>query len=73
MGEQLVRQRTTLGLSQKESAERLDVDPSTLAKWERAERKPTGVFLARVNRFLQGGETSDARRVGLVEGSFRIG
>jgi Helix-turn-helix len=59
-----VRQRTTLGLSQKESAERLGVDPSTLAKWERAEREPTGVFLARVNRFLQGGKTSDARRVG---------
>jgi transcriptional regulator with XRE-family HTH domain len=32
LAEQLVRQRTSLGLSQKESAERLGVDPGTLAK-----------------------------------------
>ena len=34
LAEQLVRQRASLGLSQKDSAERLGVDPSTLAKWE---------------------------------------
>jgi transcriptional regulator with XRE-family HTH domain len=40
LAERLVRQRTGLELSQKESAERLGVDPSTLAKWERGEREP---------------------------------
>ena len=40
VAEKLVRQRTSLGLSQKESAERLGVDPGTLAKWERGERGP---------------------------------
>jgi transcriptional regulator with XRE-family HTH domain len=54
-GERLVRQRTSLGLSQKESAERIGVDASTLAKWERGEREPAGGFLERVERFLNGG------------------
>ena len=63
---QLVRQRKGLGLSQKESAERLGVDPSTLAKWERGEREPAGGFLERVKRFLDGGgeRRSSARRAG---------
>jgi len=64
VAEQLVRQRSSLGLSQKESAKRLDVDPGTLVRWERGEREPTGVFLGRVKRFLQAGEDSVARRVG---------
>ena len=66
VSEQLVRQRTSLGLSQKESAERLGVDPSTLAKWERGEREPAGAFLARVDHFLVQSEASrvDARRAG---------
>jgi site-specific DNA recombinase len=64
VAEQLVRQRTSLGLSQKESAGRIGVDPSTLAKWERDEREPTGAFLARVKRFLQEGEVSGSRRAG---------
>jgi transcriptional regulator with XRE-family HTH domain len=60
----LVRQRTSLGLSQKESAERLGVDPSTLARWERGEREPVGAFLGRVKVFLQEPEVTSARRVG---------
>jgi site-specific DNA recombinase len=59
---QLVRQRTSLGLSQKESAGRIDVDPGTLARWERGDREPTGAFLSRVERFLQESEVSGARR-----------
>ena len=39
-GERLVRHRTAMGLSQKEAALDLGVDPSTLAKWERGERGP---------------------------------
>ena len=42
LAEQLVRQRTSLGLSQKESAGRIGVDASTLAKWERGGREPAG-------------------------------
>jgi site-specific DNA recombinase len=53
LGGQLVRKRTTLGLTQKEAAERLGVDPSTLAKWERGNREPRGVFLTRVKQFLK--------------------
>lgn len=52
LGESLVRRRTELGWSQKEAAKRLQVDPGTLARWERGEREPTGVFLKRVSRFL---------------------
>ena len=64
LAEQLVRKRTSLGLSQEESAKRLGVDPSTLAKWERGERKPGGVFLGRVKRFLEDGDEAGARRAG---------
>ena len=52
LAEQLVRHRTTLGLSQKEAARQLGVDQGTLARWERGEREPTGGFLGRVKRFL---------------------
>ena len=62
MGEQLVRQRTSLGLSQKEAAERLGVDPGTLARWERCERDPAGVFLQRVRAFLAGKATTRVAR-----------
>ena len=35
------------------AAERIGVDPSTLAKWEQGKREPPqGVFLGRVKRFL---------------------
>jgi transcriptional regulator with XRE-family HTH domain len=64
LSEQLVRQRTSLGLSQKESAGRIDVDPGTLAKWEQGKREPQGVFLGRVKRFLQDAEAPGARRAG---------
>jgi transcriptional regulator with XRE-family HTH domain len=57
MAEQLVRHRGTLGLSQKEAARAIRVDPCTLARWERGEREPTGTLLSRVVRFLTGGET----------------
>jgi len=47
-GENLVRHRITLGISQKEAALDLGVDPSTLAKWERGESEPKGILLGRV-------------------------
>ena len=63
-GTRLVRCRSTLGLTQKETARGLGVDPGTLARWERGEREPTGAFLERVKRFLQDGETRQARFAG---------
>ena len=49
---QLVRQRMTLGLSQKEAAREIGLDQGTLAKWGRGEREPTGAFLGRVKSSL---------------------
>ncbi len=73
LAEQLVRHRTCLGLSQKAAALELDVDPSTLARWEQGEREPKGILLGRVERLLQNGEASNARRAGWAEASSRAG
>jgi DNA-binding XRE family transcriptional regulator len=48
-GERLVRCRTSLRLSQRESAKRLGINPSTQAKWERGEREPAGLLLGTLN------------------------
>ncbi len=48
----LVRARTTLGLSQREAARKIKVDPSTLARWERDECRPAGELAARARHFL---------------------
>ena len=50
--EKLVRHRTSLGLTQKESAARIGVDQCTLARWERGEREPGGTFDLRVDKYL---------------------
>jgi DNA-binding XRE family transcriptional regulator len=50
LSERLVRQRTSLGLSQAETARGLAVDPGTLARWERGEREPTGKFIRALRR-----------------------
>jgi transcriptional regulator with XRE-family HTH domain len=57
----LVRQRTGLGLSQKEAAGEIGVDPGTLAKWERGEREPAGGFLRRVQTWFEQAEAQDSR------------
>jgi transcriptional regulator with XRE-family HTH domain len=66
LAERLVRHRTSLGLTQKETSKRIGVDPCTLARWERGEREPTDAFLACVTRFLSELETrrSGLRRAG---------
>ena len=61
LGGHLVRHRTSLGLSQSESARRLGVDPGTLARWERDERKPIGAFAARVERLLTAVDCTPAK------------
>jgi transcriptional regulator with XRE-family HTH domain len=58
LAEQLVRQRTSRGLSQKEAAIRIGVDPGTLARWERGEREPTGAYAVRVQRFVTAQEVT---------------
>jgi transcriptional regulator with XRE-family HTH domain len=62
----LVWHRTSLGLSQSVAAKRIGVDPGTLARWESGEKKPTGVYLIRVEHFLTGLTASHVplRRVG---------
>lgn len=57
--ERFVRHRTSLGLTQEESARRIGVDPLTLARWER-ECEPVGALSERAERFL--GAHSEAMR-----------
>ncbi len=52
--ERLVRARQARGLSQKEVANILQIDPSTLSRWELSTREPQGPYLLRVSRFLVG-------------------
>jgi transcriptional regulator with XRE-family HTH domain/DNA-binding transcriptional MerR regulator len=52
IAEQLIRRRTELGMSQKEAAQQIGVDPSTIAQWERAERQPEDVHAKRIAHFL---------------------
>ncbi|MDR3405949.1 MAG: helix-turn-helix domain-containing protein [Chthoniobacter sp.] len=48
VAQRLVNHRKALGVTQKDFAREIGVDPSTLAKWERGERTPTGKYLDRV-------------------------
>ena len=54
----LIAFRKERGMTQKEFARALEIDPSTLAKWERGEREPKGVFLDRVVRMIGARETT---------------
>jgi transcriptional regulator with XRE-family HTH domain len=64
-GERLVRHRTALGLTQEESAKRLGIDASTLARWERGQRQPADKLLDRVTRFIDDEERRPrSRRAG---------
>ena len=58
--EWLVSCRTAMGITQAESARRIGVDQSTLAKWERGEREPTGQFAVWANRLLAAAESACA-------------
>ncbi len=42
VAQRLVNHRKALGMTQKAFAGQLGIDPSTLARWERGERKPKG-------------------------------
>jgi transcriptional regulator with XRE-family HTH domain len=54
--ERLVSGRKALGISQKESARRLGVDQSTMARWERGEREPAGNLALKARKFLSATE-----------------
>lgn len=41
IGKQLVVRRRMLGLTQKELVQRLGIDPATLGRWEKSDRKPS--------------------------------
>jgi transcriptional regulator with XRE-family HTH domain len=58
LGERLVSYRKLLGISQKDLAGQLEVDPCTLARWERGEREATGAFAKRALRFLVSAEAA---------------
>ncbi|MCX5885487.1 MAG: helix-turn-helix transcriptional regulator [Proteobacteria bacterium] len=52
LGEKIKSYRWSLGLTQKELAKRLGIDPTTLGKWERCESKPSKELLEKLNNFL---------------------
>ena len=62
-GARLIRARSILGLTRKETARRLGVDEGTLARWERGECQPAGELEKRVARFLIGLEASACERI----------
>jgi DNA-binding transcriptional regulator YiaG len=51
-----VQCRTTLGLAQGVAAAWIGVDPSTLARWERGEREPSGSQSPWALRFVTAAE-----------------
>jgi transcriptional regulator with XRE-family HTH domain len=58
--DRLVQGRTAMGLTQKEAARRINVDASSLARWERGEREPSGAFAKRALRFLNAADAKSA-------------
>jgi len=52
-GETLAMARKYRGISQVAMARRLGVDPGTLARWERGERKPRDLYTRRLRAVLE--------------------
>ena len=57
LAQRIVSRRKALGITQKDFARELGIDPSTLARWKRQERIPTGHFLSTVETVLSGNQT----------------
>lgn len=51
--QRLVGGRKGLGLTQREFARKLGVDPTTLARWERGEKEPGAVYATKAERLLR--------------------
>lgn len=58
LGENIAKARRAAGMSQKELAERLDVYPKDVCRWEKGERVPSALTFARICREL--GASADA-------------
>ena len=56
----ITRYRTSRGMTQKAVAQKLGIDPSALARWERGNRAPTGLYRKLIERLLG----DDAEEVG---------
>ena len=54
LGEELVLYLKFRGLSQKQMAQVLGVDPTTLARWERGQRLPSAKQMGRIQELCQG-------------------
>jgi transcriptional regulator with XRE-family HTH domain len=52
LGGRIKRARQVLGMTQKELARKLGVDPGTLGKWERGERKPSNEMEEKATQLL---------------------
>ena len=52
MASQLTSLRRARGLSQKELAKIMQIDPSTLSRWEQGKRTPQGLYLQQVRLIL---------------------
>jgi transcriptional regulator with XRE-family HTH domain len=59
LGERIVACRQRMGLSQKKFARRLGVDPTTVARWERGEGRPSRKLWKRLAAFLDVGPPID--------------
>lgn len=73
LAERLIRARTSIGLTQKNSAKRIGVDPDTLARWECGEREPAGEVAARVMRFLARAEDTKSEPTPRLNPAVRVG
>src|SRR5512147_702869 len=62
LGEELVLYRKLRGLSQKQMAQVLGVDPTTLARWERGQRLPSAKQMGRIQELCQGCYGASCRR-----------
>jgi ribosome-binding protein aMBF1 (putative translation factor) len=52
LAKRLVQHRRCRGWSQRRLAAELDIDPTTLARWERGEKTPWGPYAVRVKELL---------------------
>ncbi len=53
LGQKLLAYRKTRGITQKELAKNLGVDPSTLASWEKEQSEPSERSLKDINRLFK--------------------
>jgi transcriptional regulator with XRE-family HTH domain len=58
VAQRLINHRKGLGITQKDFAHQIGVDPSTLAKWERGVRVPDGEYAKKVEAVLAGCSSS---------------